>query len=199
MIQKAKEIEENSNQILDFTREIKAIDEKDKIKSDIDQKLPFVNFAEKVFISALKKTGLKTLMKSVFNAYESSSRKFSTPEINEVLANAIQNHQPKIIKGIRPKLKFAHQGGLNPPTVIVHGNHLNEIRKDYIRYLETYYRKAFNLIGTPLRVELKSGKNPFDVNKDKVKKTGLVTRRKRIDDFRKKMKGKKTLKTNPQY
>ena len=173
--------------------------EKDKIKSDIDQKLPFVNFAEKVFISAFKKTGLKTLMKSVFKAYESSSRKFSTPEINEVLANAIQNHQPKIIKGIRPKLKFAHQGGLNPPTVIVHGNHLNEIRKDYIRYLETYYRKAFNLIGTPLRVELKSGKNPFDVNKDKVKKTGLVTRRKRIDDFRKKMKGKKTLKTNPQY
>ena len=170
--------------------------EKDKIKSDIDQKLPFVNFAEKVFISALKGSGLNTLMTSVLKAYQSSSKKFTTPQINNVLANAIQTHQPKIIRGIRPKLKFAHQGGLNPPTIIIHGNHVTDIRKDYIRYLEAFFRKAFELVGTPLRIELKSGKNPYQENSDKVKKTGLVTRRRRIDDFRKKIKEKKALKAN---
>jgi len=170
--------------------------EKDKIKSDIDQKLPFVNFAEKVFISALKGSGLNTLMTSVLKAYQSSSKKFTTPQINSVLANAIQTHQPKIIRGIRPKLKFAHQGGLNPPTIIIHGNHVTDIRKDYIRYLEAFFRKAFELVGTPLRIELKSGKNPYQENSDKVKKTGLVTRRRRIDDFRKKIKEKKALKAN---
>ena len=170
--------------------------EKDKIKSDIDQKLPFVNFAEKVFISALKGSGLNTLMTSVLKAYQSSSKKFTTPQINNVLANAIQTHQPKIIRGIRPKLKFAHQGGLNPPTIIIHGNHVTDIRKDYVRYLEAFFRKAFELVGTPLRIELKSGKNPYQENSDKVKKTGLVTRRRRIDDFRKKIKEKKALKAN---
>ena len=130
-------------------------------------------------------------MNSVLKAYKSSSLKFSTPQINEVLANAIQTHQPKIIKGIRPKLKFAHQGGLNPPTIIIHGNHLREISQDYIRYLETFFRKAFLLVGTPLRVELKSGKNPYQDKGEKVKKKGLVTIRKNIDDFRKKMKEKK--------
>lgn len=165
--------------------------EKEKIQNEIDQKLPFVNFAEKIFVSALKGSGLKLLMNSVLKAYKSSSLKFSTPQINEVLANAIQTHQPKIIKGIRPKLKFAHQGGLNPPTIIIHGNHLREISQDYIRYLETFFRKAFLLVGTPLRVELKSGKNPYQDKGEKVKKTGLVTRRKNIDDFRKKMKEKK--------
>jgi GTP-binding protein len=168
--------------------------EKEKIQNEIDQKLPFVNFAEKVFVSALKGSGLKLLMNSVIKAFKSSSLKFSTPQINEVLSNAIQTHQPKIIKGIRPKLKFAHQGGLNPPTIIIHGNHLKEISKDYIRYLETFFRKAFELVGTPLRVELKSGKNPYQEKSEKIKKTGLVTRRKNIDDFRKKMKEKKAKK-----
>ena len=172
--------------------------EREAIKNDIDLKLPFVNFAEKVFISALKETGLKGLMRSVIKAYESSSRKFSTPQINEVLANAILSHQPKIIKGIRPKLKFAHQGGLNPPTIIIHGNHLTDIRKDYVRYLETFFRKAFNLVGTPLRVELKNGKNPYQDENEKVKKTGLVTRRRRIDDFRKKIKERKLARSTNQ-
>ena len=168
--------------------------EKEKIQNEIDQKLPFVNFAEKVFVSALKGSGLKLLMNSVIKAFKSSSLKFSTPQINEVLSNAIQTHQPKIIKGIRPKLKFAHQGGLNPPTVIIHGNHLKEISKDYIRYLETFFRKAFELVGTPLRVELKSGRNPYQEKSEKIKKTGLVTRSNNIDDFRKKMNQKKAKK-----
>ena len=170
--------------------------EKERVKNEIDQKLPFVNFAEKVFISALNGTGLNMLMSSVLKAYKSSSRKFTTPQINEVLANAIQTHQPKIIKGIRPKLKFAHQGGLTPPTIIIHGNHVTEIRKDYVRFLETFFRNAFGLVGTPLRVELKSGKNPYSDSNEKINKTGLVTRRRRIDDFRKKIKDKKALKTS---
>ena len=88
-----------------------------------------VNFAEVVFISALNKTGFSEMMKATKKAYLSSQKKLTTPQINSVLENALITHPPKIIKGIRPKLKYAHQGGLNPPQIIIHGNHLNEIKK----------------------------------------------------------------------
>jgi|TARA_B110000503_G_scaffold86426_1_gene131564 GTPase len=166
--------------------------DKDRIKAEIEKKLPFVNFAEKVFISGIKKMGLQALMKSVIKAHQSALVKFTTSQLNDILENALISHPPKIIKGIRPKLKYAHQGGMNPPTIIIHGNHLSDIKKDYLRYLESFFRKAFDLTGTPLRIELKNSSNPFDDQAAaKSKKTGLVTRRKRIDDMRKQLKSKK--------
>ena len=166
--------------------------DKDRIKAEIEKKLPFVNFAEKVFISAIKKMGLQSLMSSVIKAHQSALIKFTTPQLNDILENALIGHPPKIIKGIRPKLKYAHQGGMNPPTIIIHGNHLADIKKDYLRYLESFYRKAFDLTGTPLRIELKNSNNPFDdLAAAKVEKTGLVTRRRRIDEKRKKIKSRK--------
>ncbi|MGE4596808.1 MAG: ribosome biogenesis GTPase Der [Methylophilaceae bacterium] len=162
------------------------------IKSQIEKKLPFVNFAEKVFISALNQSGLPELMKAVIKARRSSETKFTTPQLNSVLENALISHPPKIIRGIRPKMKYAHQGGMNPPTVIIHGNHLDDVKKDYLRFLESFFRKAFNLIGTPMRIELKNSDNPFTKEeKIKPKKTGLVTRRRIETAFRKKMKAKK--------
>ena len=164
--------------------------EKDKIKNQIDRKLSFVNFAEVVFISALNKTGFSEMMKATKKAYLSSQKKLTTPQINSVLENALITHPPKIIKGIRPKLKYAHQGGLNPPQIIIHGNHLNEIKKDYLVFLESFFRKSFHLVGTPIKVLLKNSDNPFDKKDSKPKKTGLVTRRKIKNEFREKLNKK---------
>ena len=165
--------------------------EREKLKSDIDKKLPFVRFAEKVFISALNQDGFPLLMKSVIKAYKAAQTKFTTPQLNSVLSNALLSHAPSIVRGIRPKLQYAHQGGMNPPTIIIHGNHLEGVKQDYIRFLESYYRKAFNLTGTPLRIQLKNSVNPFEEKiKSGNKKTGLVSRRRVETAFREKMKRK---------
>ena len=164
--------------------------EKDKIKNQIDRKLSFVNFAEVVFISAINKRGFSEMMRAIKKAYQSSQKKLSTPQINSVLENALIAHPPKIIKGIRPKLKYAHQGGLNPPQIIIHGNHLNEIKKDYIVFLESFFRKSFQLVGTPIKVLLKNSENPFDKKDLKPRKTGLVTRRKIKNEYREKLNKK---------
>ena len=166
--------------------------EREKLKNDIDKKLPFVKFAEKVFISALHQEGFPVLMKAIIKSHKSALTKFTTPQLNSVLSNALISHQPSIIKGIRPKLKYAHQGGMNPPTIIIHGNHLEGLKQDYIRFLESFYRKAFDLIGTPLRIQFKNSTNPFDEkSKTANKKTGLVSRRRIETAFREKMKKKK--------
>ena len=166
--------------------------EREKLKGDIDKKLPFVKFAEKVFISALNQDGFPLLMKSIIKAHKAAKTKFTTPQLNSVLANALLSHTPSIVRGIRPKLKYAHQGGMNPPTVIIHGNHLDGVKQDYIRFLESFYRKAFDLTGTPLRIQLKNSTNPFDERAEAAnKKTGLVSRRRVEDAFRAKMKKKK--------
>ena len=168
--------------------------EREKLKSDIDKKLPFVKFAEKVFISALNQDGFPLLMKSIINAHKAAQTKFTTPQLNSVLSNALLSHTPSIVKGIRPKLKYAHQGGMNPPTVIIHGNHLDGVKQDYIRFLESFYRKAFDLTGTPLRIQLKNSTNPFDERTQAAnKKTGLVSRRRDENAFRAKMKKKKQI------
>jgi GTP-binding protein len=164
--------------------------EKDKIKNQIDRKLSFANFAEVVFISAIKKRGFSEMIRAIKKAYLSSQKKLSTPQINSVLENALISHPPKIIKGIRPKLKYAHQGGLNPPQIIIHGNHLNEIKKDYIVFLESFFRKSFQLVGTPIKVLLKNSENPFEKKDSKPMKTGLVTRRKIKNDYREKLNKK---------
>lgn len=167
--------------------------EKDKIKNQIDRKLSFISFAEVVFISALNKTGFSEMMKAIKKAYQSSQKKLSTPQINSVLENALINHPPKIIKGIRPKLKYAHQGGSNPPQIIIHGNHLDEIKKDYLVFLESFFRKSFQLVGTPIKILLKNSDNPFDKQELRPKKTGLVTRRKIKNEYRDKLKKKNSL------
>ena len=165
--------------------------ERENLKKAIDKKLPFVKFAEKIYISALNQEGLPLLMKAIIKSHKSAQTKFTTSELNSVLSNALISHNPNIIKGIRPKLKYTHQGGINPPTIIIHGNHLDGLKQDYIRFLESFYRKAFDLTGTPLRIQFKNSINPFKEKSKVIKKTGLVTRRKDTTKFREKMKMKK--------
>ena len=137
-------------------------DQRDQVKNDIDRKLDFLGFAEMKFISALKGTGVSQLMKSVDAAYAAATANLSTPRLTRALQEAIEKQEPKRKGSTRPKMRYAHQGGQNPPVIVIHGNALDGVTEPYKRYLEKHFRDTFSLIGTPLRIELRSGKNPFD-------------------------------------
>jgi GTP-binding protein len=136
-------------------------DQRDQIKNDIDRKLDFLGFAEMKFISALKGTGINHLMNAVDKAYASATAKLTTPKLTRALQEAVEKQEPKRKGGTRPKMRYAHQGGQNPPIIVIHGNALDGITEPYKRYLEKHFRDTFDLVGTPLRIELRSGKNPF--------------------------------------
>lgn len=133
---------------------------RDTAKRDIERKLHFLGFAKHHFISALNGTGVDALLKSVNQAYAAAMTKLPTPQLTRVLEEAIQKQQPP--RGaFRPKMRYAHQGGSNPPLIVIHGSALDKIPDSYRRYLEKTFCDAFKLQGTPLRIEFKSGKNPF--------------------------------------
>ncbi|HYD96908.1 MAG TPA: ribosome biogenesis GTPase Der [Noviherbaspirillum sp.] len=136
-------------------------DKRDEIKMDIERKLNFLFFAKFHFISALKGSGIGPLLKSIDSAYEAAMAKLSTPRLTRALIEAVEHQQPRRKGSIRPKLRYAHQGGQNPPIVVIHGNALEALDDNYKRYLEKHFRETFSLVGTPLRIELRSGKNPF--------------------------------------
>jgi GTP-binding protein len=137
-------------------------DRRDEIKSDIDRKLSFLSFAKMHYISALKSTGIPIMMKSVDSAYKAAMVKLPTPQLTRALQEAVDHQQPRRKGSIRPKLRYAHQGGQNPPIIVIHGNALDAIDANYKRFLEKHFRETFALVGTPLRIQLRSGKNPFD-------------------------------------
>jgi GTPase len=136
-------------------------DQRDQVKIDIDRKLDFLSFAKQHYISALKGTGVTQLMKSVDAAYAAATANLSTPRLTRALELAVEKQEPKRKGGTRPKMRYAHQGGQNPPVIVIHGNALDGVTDPYKRYLEKHFRDTFNLVGTPLRIELRSGKNPF--------------------------------------
>jgi GTP-binding protein len=136
-------------------------DRRDEIKMDLDRKLAFLSFAKFHFISALKSTGIPLMMKSVDAAYAAATANLATPKLTRALLEAVEHQQPRRKGSIRPKLRYAHQGGQNPPVIVIHGNALEAIDANYKRYLEKHFRETFSLVGTPLRIELRSGKNPF--------------------------------------
>ncbi len=136
-------------------------DKRDEIKIDIERKLNFLFFAKFHFISALKGAGIGPMLKSIDSAYAAAMSKLSTPRLTRALIEAVEHQQPRRKGSIRPKLRYAHQGGQNPPVVVIHGNALESIDDNYKRYLEKHFRETFSLVGTPLRIELRSSKNPF--------------------------------------
>ena len=136
-------------------------DKRDHIKREIERKLSFLSFANIHFISALKGTGVVPMMKSVDAAYAAAMAKLPTPQLTRALQEAVDHQQPRRKGSVRPKLRYAHQGGQNPPIIVVHGNSLDAIDANYKRYLEKHFRDCFKLTGTPLRIEFRSGKNPF--------------------------------------
>ena len=136
-------------------------EQRDQIKNEIERKLSFLSFAKMHFISALKGSGIAPMMKSIDAAYEAAMKKMPTPQLTRALQEAVDHQQPRRKGATRPKLRYAHQGGQNPPVIVVHGNSLDAIDANYRRYLEKHFRESFSLTGTPLRIEFRSGKNPF--------------------------------------
>lgn len=166
-------------------------DKREWIKREIDRKLQFLDFAKFHYISALQGTGLTPLLQSVDGAFKAAMAKLATPKLTRVLTDALQQHQPPVSKGIRPKLRYAHQGGSNPPIIVIHGNHVEGIKQSYTRFLEGVFRKAFELSGTPLRVQYKQGENPYAETDKRKPGEGLVTMRRRKNELRASIKKRK--------
>ena len=138
---------------------------RDTVKREIARKLSFLSFAKFHYISALQGSGLPGLLQSVDMAYSAAMTKLPTPKLTRILLAATEQHQPPKSGMFRPKLRYAHQGGSNPPLIVVHGNALEHISDSYKRFLENTFRKAFELEGTPLRVQFKTGRNPYENKK----------------------------------
>ena len=167
-------------------------DERDFIKKEIDRKLIFLDWAKFHYISALRKKGLPELLTSVDGAFKAAMANLATPQLTRVLIDAVAQHQPPISRGTRPKLRYAHQGGQNPPIVVIHGSHVDDIKDSYKRYLEGVFRKTFQLVGTPLRVQFNQGANPFAEPENKRKAgEGIVSMRRRKTAQRAELKAKK--------
>ena len=132
------------------------------VERQIAQRLPFLRFAQVLPISAAKRQGLGPLWQAIGAAHASAVVKMSTPVLTRLVIDAVAHQQPRRAGTFRPKLRYAHQGGQNPPVVVVHGNSLEHVTDSYKRYLEGRIREHFKLVGTPLRVEMKSSRNPFD-------------------------------------
>jgi len=135
--------------------------QRDWLKTELDRKLHFLRFARTHYVSALKGTGMTALMRSVDQAFAAATRKLPTPKLTRSLLEAVERQPPPRRGPIRPKLRYAHQGGQNPPVVVIHGNALDAVPETYRRYLESWFRETFELEGTPLRVEFRSAGNPY--------------------------------------
>ena len=140
-----------------------AVDEyqRELVKRSIETRLPFLKFAAMHLISATKRQGLGPLWGSIAQAHKAANCKMSTPVLTRLLLEAVQFQSPKRAGMFRPKLRYAHQGGMNPPIIIVHGNSLEHVTDAYKRFLEGRFRKEFDLVGTPLRIQMKTSQNPY--------------------------------------
>jgi GTPase len=134
---------------------------RDRLKLEIERKLGFLGFARTHYLTATEGKGVGALMRSVNEAYAAATAKLSTPRLTRALQEAVERQQPPRRGPIRPKMRYAHQGGQNPPVVVIHGNSLDRISDSYRRYLEGWFRDTFSLQGTPLRVEFRTSANPY--------------------------------------
>jgi GTP-binding protein len=163
-----------------------SIDQKNKIKKQLEIKLPFLDFAEKHPISALHGSGVGKLFDVVHDLYAAAMFDMSTPVLTRMLKEAIASHQPPLVKGRRVKLKYAHQGGRNPPTVVIHGVQTDALPNAYRRFLMNYFRNQLELKGTPVRLVFKSTDNPFKGQKNKLTDRQIKKKQRLVKHHKKK-------------
>jgi GTP-binding protein len=137
-------------------------DQRKKVRDDLERRLPFLDFAERITISALHGTAVGDLLPAVERAFNAAMRDLSTTELTRELEAAVIAHPPPLVRGRRIKLRYAHQGGRNPPVIVIHGNQTEKVPESFRRYLINRFRKAFKLKGTPVRLAFRTGKNPFE-------------------------------------
>jgi len=135
--------------------------QREVVQRSIEQRLPFLRFATVLTISAVRRQGFAAVWKAIAEAHASATRKMPTPVLTRLLQEAVEHQAPKRAGAFRPKLRYAHQGGSKPPLIVIHGNSLEHVTDAYKRFLEGRFRAHFKLVGTPLRIELRSGRNPF--------------------------------------
>jgi GTP-binding protein len=131
------------------------------VKEQVARRLDFLDYADKHYISALHGSGVGVMYESVEACYESAMAKWPTNRLTAILQDATAQHQPPLVQGRRIKLRYAHQGGSNPPVIVVHGNQVDSLPGSYKRYLENTFRKVLNVTGSPIRFEFRSGENPY--------------------------------------
>mgnify|MGYP001600350980 FL=1 len=152
-------------------------EQRQQVKTDIDRRLPFLDFAAIHFVSALHGTGVGNLFDAVQSAYAAAMRKIATPELTRILNQAVIHYPPPIAKGRRIKLRYAHQGGSNPPLIVIHGNQTAAVPAAYQRYLINTFREVLRLQGTPVRLEFKTGANPYAGKKNVLTRRQVTKRR----------------------
>ena len=164
--------------------------ERDYVKTELERRLFFVDFADIHFISALHGTGVGNLYASVQASFKSAITRWPTSRLTQILEDAVSEHQPPMVNSRRIKLRYAHLGGANPPLIVIHGNQVEKVPKSYVRYLENTYRRVLKLVGTPIRIEFKGGENPYEGNKNTLtdrqvnKKRRLMSHHKKADKKR---------------
>ncbi len=142
--------------------------ERKRIRDELDRRLPFLDFAERMTISALHGTAVGDLLPAVERAYRAATSDLSTTELTRELESAVMEHAPPMVRGRRIRLRYAHQGGRNPPVIVIHGNQTDKLPESYRRYLINRFRKAFKLKGTPVRLSFKTSDNPFKGKRNKL-------------------------------
>ena len=162
-------------------------DVREKIRQTLRRRLSFIPWAKIHYISALHGTGVGDLYGSIKEGYEAATTKFSTNVLTRILEDAVEDLLPPLVRGRRIKLRYAHQGGMNPPRIIIHGNQTKDVPESYRRYLENIYRRVLNITGSPVKIEFKSGENPFAGRRNKLTER-QIQRRRRLMKFVKQRK-----------
>ncbi len=160
-------------------------DERRRIKDELNRRLRFAPFAETCFISALHGTGVGDLFRPIDAAWRAASTAHKTGDLSDLLASAVAEHQPPLVRGRRIKLRYAHMGGRNPPTIVIHGNQVDAVPGSYRRYLENYFRERLALVGTPIRIEFRQGDNPYAGRRNVLNKRQVDKRRRLMQHVRK--------------
>jgi GTP-binding protein len=151
---------------------------------ELERRLHFIDYATTHTISALHGSGIRDLFASVNRAYRAARKELKTPELTRVLEQSVESHPPPLVHGHRIKMRYAHQGGQNPPRIVIHGNQLQSVPNAYRRYLMKQFRKAFRLDGTPIRLEFKTTSNPYAGRKNTLTER-QVKKRQRLKNFTK--------------
>lgn len=159
--------------------------QREQCQRALERRLQFVDWAKNVFISALHGSGLRELMRAVVRAHAAATKELSSSELTKTLERAYEGYQPPLVRGHAPKLRFAHPGGSNPPTIVIHGSRTKHIAPAYRRYLENFFRKRFRLEGTPVRIDFRDGENPYAGKKNVLTEGQLRKRQRMVREMKK--------------
>jgi GTP-binding protein len=162
--------------------------QREQCQRTLERKLVFVDWAKTVFISALHGSGLRELMRAIVRAHASATHELTSADLTRTLEKAYQGYQPPLVRGHAPKLRFAHPGGSNPPTIVIHGSRTKHIAPAYRRYLENFFRKRYRMEGTPIRIDFRDGDNPFAGRKNVLTESQQRKRQRMIREMKKRKK-----------